>query len=176
MLHSPGFAPAGLQRLLIASDPLILALPGQHALATARSLTLDKVLDQPLVIFPRRIAPSLHDAVFAMYHASNRLPQVAQEAIQMQTIVNLVSAGLGVAWVPESVCQFQRPGVVYRSMPAFRSRRPVGAAAAQGGRGPVAVPGCETSLVWSGLRTNPALRRFVACVGKSLQTGRAAQT
>ena len=175
MLHSPGFAPAGLQRLLIASDPLILAVPGEHALATARSLALDKVLDQPLVIFPRRIAPSLHDAVFAMYHASGRLPQVAQEAIQMQTIVNLVSAGLGVAWVPESVCQFQRPGVVYRSMPASRSRRPVGAAA-QAGRGPAAVPGCETSLVWSGLRTNPALQRFVACVGESLKTGRAAQT
>ena len=175
MLHSPGFAPAGLQRLQIASDPLILALPEQHALATARSLVLGKVLDQPLVIFPRRIAPSLHDAVFAMYHASGRLPQVAQEAIQMQTIVNLVSAGLGVAWVPESVCQFQRPGVVYRSLPAPRSRRPVAAgapAAVQGGPGPVPVPKCETSLVWSVLRTNPALQRFVACVGASLQTGR----
>lgn len=93
----------------------------------------------------------------------------------MQTIVNLVSAGLGVAWVPESVCQFQRPGVVYRSLPAPRSRRPMaaGAVAAAPGEqpGPVPVPKCETSLVWSALRTNPALQRFVACVGASLQSG-----
>ena len=30
MLHSPGFAPPGLERLLIASEPLVLALPEQH--------------------------------------------------------------------------------------------------------------------------------------------------
>ena len=87
------------------------------------------------MIFPRRILPSLYDAIFAMYHAAGRLPHVAQEAIQMQTIVNLVSAGIGVAWVPDSVRQFQRPGVVYREL--------------AGGKGP-AVPGCETSLVWRG--------------------------
>jgi DNA-binding transcriptional LysR family regulator len=66
---------------------------------------------------------------------------VAQEAIQMQTIVNLVSAGLGVAWVPASVQQFQRSGVVYRKV--------------QG-----AVPGCETSLVWR--RSSPTLTRFMS--------------
>ena len=177
VLHSPGFAPKGLERLMIADEPLVLAVPAQHALADAASVSLAKVLAEPLVIFPRRIVPSLYDAIFSLFHAAGRLPLVSQEAIQMQTIVNLVSAGLGVAWVPESVRQFQRPGVIYRSMPAVRSRRSVGSgAAAQGGRGPVAVPGCETSLVWSGLRMNPALRRFVSCVGASLQAGREAQT
>ena len=34
----------------------------------------------------------------------------------MQTIVNLVSAGIGVAWVPASLMQLQRPGVVYRPL------------------------------------------------------------
>ena len=67
------------------------------------TLSLAAVLAEPLVIFPRRIVPSLHDAIFGLYHAAGRAPRVAQEAIQMQTIVNLVSAGLGVAWVPESV-------------------------------------------------------------------------
>ena len=71
-----------------------------HPLAGAPTLTLARVLAEPLVIFPRRIVPSLHDAIFALYHAAGRVPQVAQEAIQMQTIVNLVWGGLGVAWVP----------------------------------------------------------------------------
>ena len=177
VLHSPGFAPKGLERLMIADEPLVLAVPAQHVLAGAASLPLAKVLVEPLVIFPRRIVPSLHDAIFSLYHAAGRLPLVSQQAIQMQTIVNLVSAGLGVAWVPESVRQFQRPGVVYRSVPTFPSRRSASAGAApRSGRGPVAIPGCETSLLWSGVRTNPALRRFVACVGESLKTGGSAQT
>jgi DNA-binding transcriptional LysR family regulator len=149
MLHSPGFAPAGLDRLLIAGEPLVLALPAQHVLAEGALLPLAKVLAEPLVIFPRRIVPSLYDAIFSLYHAAGRLPQVSQEAIQMQTIVNLVSAGLGVAWVPESVRQFQRPGVVYRDV--GRGRAPL-------------LPGCETSLVWNGARASPTLRRFMAFI------------
>ncbi|UUZ67741.1 LysR substrate-binding domain-containing protein [Polaromonas sp. P2-4] len=147
MLHSPGFAPPGLTCQRIARDPLVVAVPEQSELAGKTTLTLKDLLDQPLVIFPRRILPSLYDAIFAMYHASGQLPRVAQEAIQMQTIVNLVSAGLGVAWVPDSVRQFQRPGVVYREL--------------KGGKGQ-AVPGCETSLVWAAGAASPALLRFMA--------------
>lgn len=147
LLHSPGFAPAGLQLLQVAREPLVLALPEHHPLASAPRLALPAVLAQPLVAFPRRILPSLHDAIFAMYHAAGREPQVVQEAIQMQTIVNLVSAGLGIAWVPDSVRRFQRGGVGYRQL---------------GGKAGAAVPQCETSLAWSA--GSPALERFVAFV------------
>lgn len=158
MLHSPGFAPPGLASRRISQDPLVVAVPEQSELASETVLVLKDLLEQPLVIFPRRILPSLYDAIFAMYHAAGNLPRVAQEAIQMQTIVNLVSAGLGVAWVPESVRQFQRPGVVYRSVPAGRAVR-------SESRSPgVVVPGCETSLVWRSASTNPALTRFMAFI------------
>ena len=147
ILHSPGFSPPGLACHLIARDRLVVAVPGQNALATQDTLTLDDLFEQPLVIFPRRILPSLYDAIFAMYHAAGQLPTVAQEAIQMQTIVNLVSAGIGVAWVPDSVRQFQRPGVVYRELTAGKGQ---------------AIPGCETSLVWPAEAASPALLRFMA--------------
>ncbi len=150
VLHSPGFAPAGLQRQMVASEPLLLVMPAHHPLSKASSLPLAAVLGEPLVMFPRRIVPSLHDAIFAMYHASNRLPLIAQEAIQMQTIVNLVSADLGIAWVPESVRQFQRSGVVYRTVSL--------------GSG---IPVCETSLIWPASAVNPALQRFVSFIGRS---------
>jgi DNA-binding transcriptional LysR family regulator len=147
MLHSPDFAPPGLAHLRVATEPLVLALPEAHPLAGATRLALGAVLDEALVIFPRRIVPSLHDAIFGMYHAAGRAPRVAQEAIQMQTIVNLVSAGLGLAWVPQSVRQFQRPGVLYRHVT---------------GKQAAGVPSCETTLVWSTM--SPVLERFVECV------------
>ncbi len=153
MLHAPGFAPAGLAQCSIALEPLVLALPDQHALANRPTLRLVDVLAEPLVIFPRRIAPSLYDGIFALYHRAGHLPDVVQEAIQMQTIVNLVSAGLGVAWVPESVRQFQRSGVVYRDVQPMR-------------KGPdphlSAMPRCETSLIWSAQQASPTMDRFVA--------------
>jgi len=147
MIHSPGFVPPGMQHLRVTREPLVAAIPEQHVLARARSLRIEALLDEPLVIFPRRIVPSLHDAVFGLYHANGRMPRVTQEAIQMQTIVNLVAAGLGMAWVPDSVREFQRAGVVYRALPGAQAQR---------------VPACETSLVWPGVRTPPALERFLA--------------
>jgi DNA-binding transcriptional LysR family regulator len=145
LLHSPGFAPAGLERLRIAQEPLLLAVPQEHPLASARGLSVRKALAEPLVLFPRRILPSLHDAIFGLYHAAGVEPRIAQEAIQMQTIVNLVSAGLGLAWVPESVRHFQRPGVVYREVSAAPGLK---------------VPRCETSLVWKAAGGS-VLKRFV---------------
>ncbi|MFV0674109.1 LysR family transcriptional regulator [Variovorax sp. tm] len=153
MLHSPGAAPPGLARLAVSQEPLVLALPERHPLARTGKLLLADVLAEPLVIFPRRIVPSLHDAIFDLYHAAGRTPQLGQEAIQMQTIVNLVSGGIGVAWVPESVTQFRRAGVVYRRAEEF--------APAARRRSPPELPGCETSLVWPEGAVDPALARFV---------------
>ena len=148
LLHSPGQVPPGLAHLCVSREPLVLALPERHALAAADTpLDWAALLDEPLVIFPRRIVASLYDAIVALYHAAGRTPHVAQEAIQMQTIVNLVSAELGVAWVPASVRQFQRPGVVYRDMASHAE-----------------VPWCETSLVWRTGQDVPALARWTEFV------------
>jgi DNA-binding transcriptional LysR family regulator len=118
-----------------------MALPEHHAAAGKATLRWTEVSAEPLVIFPREIAPSLYDAVLATYRAKGRTPHIAQEAIQMQTIVSLVSAGIGVAWVPESMTRLQRPGVVYR---------PVAGVALQ----------AETSLVWRE-PAPPVVDRFV---------------
>ena len=88
-----------------------MALPASHPALGDPGLPLQlaDVAAEPLVIFPRAIAPSLYDAVLAAYRAHGATPLIGQEAIQMQTIVNLVSAGMGVAWVPASVTRLQRP-------------------------------------------------------------------
>jgi len=141
VLHAEGAAPPGLPAWLALREPLLMALPEAHPLARRRSLPFERIAHEPLVIFPRVIAPSLFDAVLGFYRAQGVTPHIAQEAIQMQTIVNLVSAGIGVAWVPASLRQLQRPGVVYRPL--------TGA--------PLA---CETSLVWREPMA-PAVQRFV---------------
>jgi DNA-binding transcriptional LysR family regulator len=157
VLHAPGMPPGDatrLQRLSLGTEPMVLAVAESSPLAKAARLPVAKLLAEPLVIFPRGIAPSLYDAVLAFYHRHGVSPQVGQEAIQMQTIVNLVSSGLGLAWVPHSMTQLQRPGVVYRKLPA--------ALAAD-------APSCETSLVWP-CDAGPVVKRFVAFIERTLTT------
>ena len=143
-LHAPGAAPPGFASWTALTEPLVMALPAAHPAAAHATLSLAQVAAEPLVIFPRHIAPSLFDAVLAAYRAHGATPRIAQEAIQMQTIVNLVSAGMGVAWVPASVMQLQRPGVVYRQVSDAGLR-------------------CETSLIWRE-PVAPVVARFVAQV------------
>ncbi|WPB58548.1 LysR family transcriptional regulator [Xylophilus sp. GOD-11R] len=150
MLHAPGQAPGLLRSCRVACEPLVLAMPADHPLAALEHPSWADVLEQPLVVFPRRILPSIHDAILGLYHQRGRLPPVVQEAIQMQTIVNLVSAGIGFAWVPESVTRFRREGVVYRTPAGTTADRAV-----------ADLPACETSLVWPGDNPNPALHAFV---------------
>jgi DNA-binding transcriptional LysR family regulator len=143
VLHAPGAAPQGFERLSVLREPLVLAVSSGHPLAARARLRAGQVLHEPLVIFPRHISPSLYDALLSFYSAAQAVPHIEQEAIQMQTIVNLVSAGMGVAWVPASMMQLQRPGVAYL--------RCAGA------------PQCETSLVWPA-QALPVVGRFVEFV------------
>ncbi len=149
LLHSPGVLPIEFHAMSVDRETLVIALPKRHPLARHTELDVQALVGEPLVIFPRRIAPSLHDAILALYHAAGVTPRIAQQAVQMQTIVNLVSAGLGVAWVPASVRQFQRPGVVYREVRSQRGRRRL------------RLPECETSLVWHG-EPGPTMQNFIA--------------
>jgi DNA-binding transcriptional LysR family regulator len=127
-------------------EPLVLALPSGDAAAAREPLYFEDVAAEPLLIFPRAVAPSLFDAVLARYHAADCAPRIAQEAIQMQTLVSLVSAGMGVAWVPASMTQLQRPGVAYRRLDAD-----------------AAAPMAHTSLLWRDAE-DPVVQRFVAHV------------
>ena len=145
VLHAPGMGPPPtLQRHSLGVEAMDLALPE----ALPGRLTAALLLRQPLVVFPRPIAPSVYDAILAFYHRQGTTPSIAQEAIQMQTIVNLVCAGLGIAFVPPAMRQLQRPGVVYRAVPASLAED---------------APRCETSLVWRA-DAGPAVQRFVALV------------
>ena len=63
-------------------------------------LAVRELAGEAFVMVPREIAPGLHDIVAALAARAGFAPRVAQEAIQMQTVVSLVSSGLGVALVP----------------------------------------------------------------------------
>ncbi|MEG3927577.1 LysR substrate-binding domain-containing protein [Microcoleus sp. T3_D1] len=107
----------GINSEIVFREPLIVALPETHPAADRTHLELRELSTEPFILFPRSLAPGLYDAIVSLCQQAGFSPIAAQEAIQMQTIVSLVAAEMGVAIVPESMQNFQRSGVVYKSLP-----------------------------------------------------------
>jgi DNA-binding transcriptional LysR family regulator len=132
-----------LESVAILREPLIAALPDKHPLARKPGkLALEKLKDAPFILFPRPYAPGLYDDIVSCCKAAGFSPRVEQEAIQMQTIVSLVSAELGVALIPASMMHLRRTGVIYKEL--------------RGGSPPM-----EIHLVWRRGDDLPALRVFI---------------
>ena len=113
----PDRALAQLDYLKVLDEPLILCAPAGLALPPdGAPVRLQDLPHLPLIIFPREVSPALHDAILSCWRAAGITPAVGQQAIQMQTIVSLVSAGMGLALVPQSVSNLMRPGVEYRAL------------------------------------------------------------
>lgn len=138
-----------LESVAILREPLIAALPDKHPLARkAGKLALENLKDAAFILFPRPYAPGLYDDVVSCCKAAGFSPRVEQEAIQMQTIVSLVSAELGVALIPASLTNLQRAGVTYKSL--------------KGGS-----PLTEVHLAWRRGDDLPALRVFVEVASRA---------
>jgi DNA-binding transcriptional LysR family regulator len=110
----PPVAGADLEHLVVQRERFLAALPARHRLARGRRrLAMRELAGEAFVMAPRAIAPGLHDIVTGLAARAGFSPRLAQEAIQMQTVVSLVSSGLGVAVVPASVANLGRRGVAY---------------------------------------------------------------
>ena len=134
----------------LQAEALVLVLPDSHARAKVKGpLGLSGFAAEAFISFPRQIAPRLHDAIIGACSTAGFSPRVVQEAIQMQTIISLVSTGMGVALVPESLMSLKRPGVVYRKL---RSKRSMA---------------LELGLAWRRDNPSAALQRFVALAAQS---------
>jgi DNA-binding transcriptional LysR family regulator len=99
---------------VVFEEPLIVALPVNHQLANVESIDLSLLATEPFILFPRQLAPGLYDPIITICRAAGFSPMVVQECIQIQTIISLVSANMGVSIVPKSTQDIQRQGVVYK--------------------------------------------------------------
>ena len=106
-----------LDYMPLLSDALVAAVPSEVASGLAPgAVDVADLAGLPLVIFPRVLAPALYDQILGVFAARGQTPSIAQEAVQMQTLIGLVAGGLGLALVPSSMRYLKRPGVVYRRL------------------------------------------------------------
>ena len=126
----------------------VAAIPSTHALAgDDRPLKLAMLAAEPWVLFPSTEGPGLASTILGACAQAGFSPQVVQQAIQMDTIIGLVAAGIGVSLVPERPPGASHLRVVFR---------------------PLAGPGTpipyQMALAWRTGEPSPVLRAFLASV------------
>jgi DNA-binding transcriptional LysR family regulator len=108
---------ASLHIECVSREPLVLALPEAHPLASKQRVELQAVAGEPFVLPARYQMPGLYGQVTEACRQAGFVPNAVQKDVWlMQTIVGLVAGGTGVALVPASLRNLHRRGVVYKSV------------------------------------------------------------
>jgi len=144
IVRYPVLLPSGLKKIVLDQDSLVAVLPARHPLAAKAKLRLRELTQQPFIQYSQVYAPSMNAVVTLACQSAGFEPRIAQEAIQIQTIVSLVESGLGVALVPRSCEGLLGQNVSYRPISDHGSQLSVGLA-----------------LVCSPAQTGPLLQNFI---------------
>ncbi|MBB6578918.1 DNA-binding transcriptional LysR family regulator [Comamonas odontotermitis] len=138
LLRYPVTQATDLDIAMVEPDRLIAALPAGNPLLIKDELRLIDLAHEPFVNYRPSEVPGQHALVVLACQNAGFLPQIKQHAVQAQTLVSLVGAGLGVALVPAVVAKAATPGVVFRELADTANLPQIGIALALNQRQPVA--------------------------------------
>lgn len=105
----------GLHQEMIMEEELMIALPHAHPLAACASLDLADLRDQPFVMFGLQKS-RFADFLYASCVKAGFVPQIRQQVVEVQTLLSLVGANMGVALLPASMRQLAQRNVTFRTI------------------------------------------------------------
>src|SRR6476659_439163 len=127
-----------LEFLFLLHETAVVAVADRHPLASRKRVSIADLEKEPLIVPERRSRPHSHALTMKLFAEAGREARVAQIADEKQTIVNMVSAGLGVAIVPRWTSRMATRGVRFIRLAASdMNKLPLAAACTRGTRDPV---------------------------------------
>lgn len=129
----------------VLQEPLVVALPASHFLATHVEIEIASLQEEAFILCPRQYKCGLFDHVISVCHQAGFSPALVQETNEIQSILGFVAAGLGVALLPASVKHLQRSDIVYRFLQP-------------------PVPKLALAIAWRRDNTSPLLSGFIQVV------------
>jgi DNA-binding transcriptional LysR family regulator len=122
LLRVPVARPPGIAFAELAREPLLAVLPTHHSMAGKPALRLQDLATERFILVRRPDAPGLYENIVTTSLAAGFTPVVAAEVPNMLTSINLVSAGVGISFVPASMREVNLRQVAYVPI---RSRPPL---------------------------------------------------
>jgi len=134
LIRVPLMTPTKATIATLEKDVFMAALPRGHALAAKGPLALAELASELFIIYsaqhPTSSAAGLHSAMMIACQTAGFTPRVAQQAVQIQTVLALVESGLGVALVPSIMKRHVSERIVYRQLIDMPEQASVGLALA----------------------------------------------
>jgi len=117
-------AGAGLERVELFEEPLLLVVPKAHSLARKRRVVMADLPQEKFILMQE--GHCLSDQALEFCHTRGDFsPSVSCRSAQVQTLLALVETGLGLSIVPEMAAT-PRKGLLYREISPVAPKRRVG--------------------------------------------------
>ncbi|WP_337023969.1 MULTISPECIES: LysR family transcriptional regulator [unclassified Pantoea] len=113
IIRAPQVMDASLAIRFITRESCVLAVPLNHPLAGRSQVAVSDFQHEAMIIPDRRTRPHSHELTMSLFKLAGLTPHIAQFAEEKQTILSLVSAGLGLAVVPASYRTMNSDSVSY---------------------------------------------------------------
>lgn len=136
--------PPDYDSFLIGKHDFILAVPKFHRLASARRVVLRDLVDEPFIWFDRSYHALAHDRLIDECRRGGLVPRIAQFVSAWPLALDLVSAGIGIMFVTDTV-KGHHDGVHFKKVADF------------------SIP-CRFELMWRRDNPSPVLKLFVQAV------------
>jgi DNA-binding transcriptional LysR family regulator len=101
-------------------EPVVVALPKGHTLASERVIDVMQLSAERFVLYSRESAPDLFDTVVSFCRKAKFSPNIVDSPNLWQSVLTMVEAGEGVTLVPACVQHLRSNGVSFHSL---RDRR-----------------------------------------------------
>jgi len=92
----------GISLAPLLEEPFVAVLPTTHPLAGHDTVTAGQLASSPLILFPAQAGARAHSLNLQPFREASMAPDIAFEGSEWNTILHLVSAGLGVTIAPRS--------------------------------------------------------------------------
>jgi DNA-binding transcriptional LysR family regulator len=112
----------------IHSERFVLVVPKGHRFAGSRPFALKDLEHEPLVAYARRYAPGFYDHWVQIFTAAGFSPNIVQETGEMETMLAMVAAGVGIAVTPQGLVRRQVRNVAVRNLPPQTAMSEIGLA------------------------------------------------
>lgn len=139
----------------LQAQPLVIAVPRTHALATQQKVRMKALAGESFIAFPAVEGEGFVTAMLNACRSAGFVPKVVQEASQMQAVLTLVAGGLGIALVPASMRMLGMKDVVYVDVAEGRSP-----------------PTYQLSFAYSRSNDNPVIQAFLSVAKKAVASAR----
>ena len=126
----------------LRAEPVIALLTFNHPLAGEQAVALSSLAEEEFVLFPRELAPRLHDTLVGLCRRAGFEPTARKESFHTDWELRVLADVPGVTLVPQSVARFLPRGVV--AVPVTEPSERL-----------------DTSLIWRSEDVSPTVTAFL---------------